>query len=69
MSTNSKFSNNMPLHKAGKSEIVRQSAKLQLMAELVRAGTLWDRAGIRAHHQEMVRLLEEDLRGAGLHAP
>ena len=64
VSTNSKFSNNLPPYKANKTEIVRQSTKLQLMARLVKSGTIWDRAAIRQHDQAMLAVLEQDLRNA-----
>ncbi len=62
VSTNSKFSNNLPPHKANKTEIVRQSTKLQLMADVVNSGTVWDRTAITTHGQAMVELLRKDLR-------
>ncbi|MUN61949.1 DUF1524 domain-containing protein [Kocuria sediminis] len=65
VSTNSKFSNNLPPYKANKTEIVRQSTKLQIMADLVKSGTTWDRTATRQHDQAMVKLLREDLRKAG----
>jgi len=65
VSTNSKFSNNLPPYKANKTEIVRQSTKLQLIAELVKSGTTWDKMAIRQHDREMVNVLREDLREAG----
>jgi hypothetical protein len=65
VSTNSKFSNNLPPYKANKTEIVRQSTKLQLIAELVKSGTTWDKMAIRQHDQAMVNVLREDLREAG----
>lgn len=65
VSTNSKFSNNLPPYKANKTEIVRQSTKLRLMADLVKSGTTWDKKAIRQHDQAMVKLLREDLREAG----
>ncbi|MDF9278423.1 DUF262 domain-containing HNH endonuclease family protein [Arthrobacter sp. EH-1B-1] len=65
VSTNSKFSNNLPPYKANKTEIVRQSTKLQLMSELVKSGTTWDKTAIGQHHLAMVKLLREDLRQAG----
>ncbi|MFI7744639.1 DUF262 domain-containing protein [Kocuria rhizosphaericola] len=65
VSTNSKFSNNLPLYKANKTEIVKQSPKLQLMADLVKSGTTWDKTAIGRHDQAMVMLLREDLREAG----
>ena len=65
VSTNSKFSNNLPLYKANKTEIARQSTKLQLMSELVKSGTTWDKTAIRYHDRAMVNVLREDLREAG----
>jgi len=65
VSTNSKFSNNLPPYKANKTEIVRQSTKLQLMSDLVKSGTTWDRKAIRQHDRAMVNVLREDLREAG----
>ncbi|MCJ8505263.1 DUF262 domain-containing HNH endonuclease family protein [Kocuria flava] len=65
VSTNSKFSNNLPPYKANKTEIVRQSTKLRLMADLVKSGATWDKTAIRQHDQAMVKLLREDLREAG----
>ncbi|QNE14850.1 DUF262 domain-containing protein [Pseudarthrobacter sp. NBSH8] len=65
VSTNSKFSNNLPPYKANKTEIVRQSTKLQLIAELVKSGTIWDKTAIRQHDRAMVNVLCEDLREAG----
>ena len=65
VSTNSKFSNNLPPYKANKAEIVRQSTKLQLIAELVKSGTTWDKMAIRQHDRAMVNVLREDLREAG----
>lgn len=65
VNTNFKFSNNLPPYKANKSEIVRQSTKLQIMADLVKSGTTWDKTAISQHDQAMVRLLREDLREAG----
>jgi hypothetical protein len=65
VSTNSKFSNNLPPYKANKTEIVRQSTKLQLISELVKSGTTWDKMAIRQHDRAMVNVLREDLREAG----
>jgi hypothetical protein len=65
VSTNSKFSNNLPPYKANKTEIVRQSTKLQLMAKLVKSGTTWDRAAIKQHDQAMLDVLLKELREAG----
>lgn len=59
---NSKFSNNLPRNKVSFAETIQQSAKLQVMADQVRAGTTWDGAAISEHHAEMVALLNEDLR-------
>lgn len=64
VSTNSKFSNNLPLFKANKTEIVKQSTKLQLMADTVKSGTIWDKTAIGQHDRAMVELLREDLRRA-----
>lgn len=65
VSTNSKFSNNLPPYKANKSEIVKQSTKLQIMADSVKNGTTWNKSAIRQHDQAMVELLRDDLRQAG----
>ncbi|MEX5255077.1 DUF262 domain-containing protein [Kocuria arenosa] len=65
VSTNSKFSNNLPPYKANKTEIVKQSTKLQIMAGSVNNGTPWDKIAIRQHDQAMVELLRDDLRKAG----
>ena len=65
VSTNSKFSNNLPPYKANKTEIVRQSTKLQLISELVKSGTTWDREAIRQHDRAMVDVLLKELREAG----
>jgi hypothetical protein len=62
VSTNSKFSNNLPPYKANKTEIVKQSTKLQIMADSVKNGTTWNKTAIRQHDQVMVELLRDDLR-------
>ncbi len=61
---NSKFSNNLPLAKANtyQDTIVKQSPKLRKMAELTRNNNKWDDEEVRAHHAEVVELLENDLK-------
>lgn len=56
VSTNSKFSNYQPGHKAQNLAARRQSLKLDLMAQRALLGS-WNDADIREHHQEMVELL------------
>ena len=56
VSTNSKFSNYQPRHKAQNLAARRQSVKLDLMARRALMGS-WNDADIRDHHQEMVELL------------
>ncbi|MFJ6418448.1 DUF262 domain-containing protein [Paeniglutamicibacter sp. NPDC091659] len=60
---NSKFSNSLPLAKAGnfKKTIEAQSPKLSLMAERTRVLGQWGDAEIESHHHEMVDLLRSDL--------
>lgn len=65
VSANSKFSNALPLSKALKKEIIRQSKKLDLMARVVERDGRWDRHSIRAHDREMVNLLRRDLTESG----
>jgi len=65
VSANSKFSNALPRHKADKVEVIRQSKKLELMANIVRADGQWNRDTIRNHNEDMVKLLRADLRIAG----
>lgn len=61
VSTNSKFSNYQPGHKAQNMAARRQSIKLDLMAQ--RAATAsWNDADILEHHEEMVNLLFGALR-------
>jgi hypothetical protein len=56
VSTNSKFSNYQPRHKAQNLAARRQSIKLNLMARRAAAGS-WNDADVLEHHQEMVKLL------------
>ena len=60
VSTNSKFSNYQPGHKAQNLAARRQSLKLDLMARRAAAGS-WNDADILEHHREMVELLFEAL--------
>ncbi|AXT85097.1 DUF262 domain-containing protein [Aeromicrobium sp. A1-2] len=66
VSANSKFSNALPRHKADKTEVIRQSKKLELMATTVRTAGEWTRDSIRQHDSEMVEILRSDLVGAGI---
>lgn len=66
VSANSKFSNALPRHKADKTEIIRQSKKLELMATTVRTAGEWTRDSIRQHDSEMVEILRSDLVRAGI---
>lgn len=60
VSTNSKFSNYQPVHKAQNQAARRQSVKLDLMARRALLGS-WNDADILEHHQEMSALLFEAL--------
>lgn len=59
---NSKFSNNIPKIKAENynDSIEKQSPKLGMMAEITRSKNEWGDEDVRAHHDEMVKLLDED---------
>ncbi|MBJ7353970.1 MAG: DUF262 domain-containing protein [Thermoleophilaceae bacterium] len=65
VSANSKFSNALPLSKALKKQILRQSKKLELMARVVERDGRWDRRSIQEHDRDMVTLLRRDLAEAG----
>jgi len=56
VSTNSKFSNYQPAHKAQNQAARRQSLKLHRMSQVAELGR-WNDEDIREHHQEMVELL------------
>lgn len=62
VSANSKFSNELPATKVHKEGIIKQSPKLTLMADAVKAnGGVWDGESIEKHHREMVSILSDDL--------
>ena len=63
VSANSKFSNSLPMVKAGAYAklIGLQSPKLELMAEHARSGRSWDDDAVEEHHRAMVARLEEDV--------
>lgn len=63
VSANSKFSNNLPRNKISWKQIVQQSAKLQLMAEMT-ATSGWGDVQVAAHHEQMLDLLRHDLGGS-----
>lgn len=60
---NSKFSNSLPMAKATnyRTTIEQQSPKLHLMAQTTRQSQGWSDARVRAHHEQMVGLLQRDL--------
>lgn len=64
VSANSKFSNALPLAKTTKEREIKQSKKLELMADITRASGHWNRQSIREHDQEMTDLLRADLASA-----
>lgn len=63
VSANSKFSNHLPSVKSDMKQIVRQSAKLQLMAQVTKDQG-WGNAQVVAHHEQMLNLLRQDLAGS-----
>lgn len=65
VSANSKFSNLLPKHKAGKKEMIQQSKKLGLMAHIAESDEGWCRQSILDHGNMMLELLESDLEGSG----
>jgi hypothetical protein len=66
VSANSKFSNSLPKAKAEnfKDTIELQSPKLKKMAETTRMNG-WGDKEVQAHHEDMVKLLRDDVRLAG----
>ncbi|WP_181150452.1 MULTISPECIES: DUF262 domain-containing protein [unclassified Arthrobacter] len=62
VSTNSKFSNYLPVQKANNLDARRQSLKLELMARRAETGS-WNDADVREHHEEMMELLRRALAG------
>lgn len=64
VSANSKFSNALPLAKTTKEREIKQSKKLELMANITRANGHWNRQSIRDHDKEMIELLRADLASA-----
>jgi hypothetical protein len=59
---NSKFTNSPPFMKAEHAHVCEQSPKLKRMANVALGSkTAWDSAAIHKHHDEMVRLLWEDI--------
>lgn len=67
---NSKFSNSMPEFKIQYKDLALMSCKLQEMytkvENLQKAERRWDSDAIEAHGEEMIEILKEDLREAGL---
>ena len=61
VSNNAKFSNHPPKVKADAETIVKQSPKLQRMAEITRKEG-WGDKQVTKHHIEMVKLLRKDVR-------
>ncbi|MBP1325841.1 hypothetical protein JOF28_001073 [Leucobacter exalbidus] len=63
VSNNSRFSNLLPGAKAEgfKTTIETQSPKLALMASMTRAAGAWNDALVKQHHEDMERVLREDL--------
>lgn len=66
VSANSRFGNLLPLAKVETfyETIVKQSPKLELMAKIAKDGNGWGDAEVEAHHQNMLRLLRQDLAGS-----
>lgn len=60
---NSKFNNSLPLAKATnyRQAIEKQSPKMHLMAAMTRDLKVWGDPEVEAHHQDMVKLLRQDL--------
>lgn len=60
---NSKFNNSLPHAKATnyRQTIEKQSPKMHLMAAKTRQLGVWGDSEVEAHHQEMVKLLQQDL--------
>lgn len=61
VSTNSKFSNQPPKHKADSRAAREQSLKLELMADRAAESGDWTDAEIKVHHDDMVTLLRDAL--------
>jgi len=57
---NSKFSNNMPKHKAEFTDIIEKSPKLMEMAGIARSKDWGDRR-IKSHHDRMISILRDDI--------
>lgn len=65
VSANSRFGNLLPLAKVETfyETIVKQSPKLELMADIAKERNGWGDAEVEAHHQHMLSLLRRDLAG------